>query len=84
MKGVKSPEPGQESILGVIGPLASQSIEDLDLFQRVVLDQEPWDIETSLVPVPWKKVSPPTKDINIAIMWDDGYVSLCLRVDLHD
>ncbi|KAL4869380.1 hypothetical protein BDV12DRAFT_196430 [Aspergillus spectabilis] len=74
MKGVKSPEPGQESILGVIGPLASQSIEDLDLFQRAVLDQEPWDVETSLVPAPWKRVNPPTKDIKIAIMWDDGCV----------
>lgn len=71
--GLKSPEPGQESILGVVGPLSSQSIEDLNLFQRAVLDQEPWDIETSLVPVPWKD-SRPTKNMTVAIMWDDGYV----------
>jgi Asp-tRNA(Asn)/Glu-tRNA(Gln) amidotransferase A subunit family amidase len=70
--GLKLPEPGHESILGVIGPLASQSVEDLDLFQRAALAQEPWDIETSLVPAPWRRVSP-TKDMTVAIMWDDGY-----------
>ncbi|BCS30399.1 uncharacterized protein APUU_80702S [Aspergillus puulaauensis] len=72
--GLKSPEPGQESILGVVGPLSSQSIEDLNLFQRAVLNQEPWDIETSLVPVPWKDARP-TKNMTVAIMWDDG----CIR-----
>ncbi|PYI12048.1 amidase [Aspergillus sclerotiicarbonarius CBS 121057] len=73
MTGAKAPEPGHESIRGVIGPLASQSVEDLDLFQRAVIDQEPWDIETSLAPVPWKRVDP-TRDMTVAIMWDDGYV----------
>jgi Asp-tRNA(Asn)/Glu-tRNA(Gln) amidotransferase A subunit family amidase len=63
---------GQESIRCVVGPLAAQSVEDLDLFQRAVIDQEPWDTETSLVPIPWKRVQP-NKDITVAIMWDDGY-----------
>ncbi|PKY05612.1 fatty-acid amide hydrolase [Aspergillus campestris IBT 28561] len=71
--GLKIPEPGEEAILGVVGPLASQSIEDLDLFQRAVLDQEPWDQETGLVPVPWKRVQP-NKGMTVAIMWDDGVV----------
>lgn len=70
--GIKAPE-GQESIRGVVGPLASRSIEDLELFQRAVVDQEPWDIETSLVPVPWRRVTP-TKDMTVGIMWDDGCV----------
>ena len=39
-----------------------------------MLDQEPWDIETSLVPLPWRKVQP-TKDITVGIMWDDGIVA---------
>ncbi|PWY69866.1 amidase [Aspergillus sclerotioniger CBS 115572] len=73
LTGAKAPEPGHEAIRGVIGPLASQSVEDLDLFQRAVIDQEPWDIDTSLAPVPWKRVNP-TKDMTVAIMWDDGYV----------
>ncbi|PLB40536.1 fatty-acid amide hydrolase [Aspergillus candidus] len=71
--GLKSPEAGEEAILGVVGPLASQSIEDLDLFQRAVIDQEPWDQETGLVPVPWKRVQP-NKEMTVAIMWDDGVV----------
>jgi Asp-tRNA(Asn)/Glu-tRNA(Gln) amidotransferase A subunit family amidase len=69
--GIKAAAVGQESIRGVVGPLASLSLEDLELFQRVVLDQEPWDVDTSLVPLPWKRVVP-SRDITIAIMWDDG------------
>jgi hypothetical protein len=51
--------------------MASTSIEDLELFQKAVLDQEPWDDETSLMPVPWRTVMP-TRDMTVAIMWDDG------------
>ncbi|EAW13376.1 fatty-acid amide hydrolase [Aspergillus clavatus NRRL 1] len=71
--GTKIPCPGQESIRGTLGPLASQSIEDLDLFQRALIDQEPWEIETSLVPIPWKRVAP-TRNMTVGIMWDDGCV----------
>lgn len=68
----KSPGPGQESIHGTAGPLASQSVEDLNLFQRAVIDQEPWETETSLVPLPWRQVKA-TKNMTVGIMWDDGY-----------
>lgn len=71
--GCRVASAGQESIKGAIGPLASQCIEDLELFQRAVIDQEPWEVETSLVPLPWKRVEP-TKDITVGIMWDDGIV----------
>lgn len=73
MNGIKAAGAGQESIRGVIGPLASQSIGDLELFQKVVIDQEPWNLETSLAPVPWMRVTP-TRDITIGIMWNDGCV----------
>lgn len=73
--GLKVAASGQETIHGVVGPLASSSIEDLELFQRAVLEHEPWDIETSLVPVPWKTVAP-TRDMTVAIMWDDGCVMI--------
>ncbi|EKV15948.1 Glutamyl-tRNA(Gln) amidotransferase subunit A, putative [Penicillium digitatum] len=71
--GLKAAASGQETIRGVIGPMASCSMEDLELFQRAVLEQEPWGIETSLMPVPWKTVAP-TRDMTVAIMWDDGCV----------
>lgn len=62
---------GQESIRCVIGPLAASSVDDLDLFMSSVIDQEPWDIETSLVAMPWKRINP-NKDFTVGIMWDDG------------
>ncbi|KAJ5571881.1 hypothetical protein N7535_005541 [Penicillium sp. DV-2018c] len=73
MGGIKAAASGQETIRGVVGPMSTSSIEDLVLFQKAVLEQEPWEIETSLVPVPWKSV-PPTKDMTVGIMWDDGCV----------
>lgn len=75
LHGLKTGEGGQESIRPVIGPLASQSIEDLELFQQVVIDQEPWELETSLVPLPWRRVTP-TRNMTVGIMWDDGCVHL--------
>jgi Asp-tRNA(Asn)/Glu-tRNA(Gln) amidotransferase A subunit family amidase len=70
--GIKVASAGQENIRGVVGPLSSCSIADLELFQRAVLDQEPWDVETSLMPLHWRNVAP-TRDMTVAIMWDDGY-----------
>ncbi|KAK5047350.1 hypothetical protein LTR84_006873 [Exophiala bonariae] len=71
-KGVVLPGQGQESIRCVISPLAN-SIEDINLFQSAVLDQEPWEEETSLTPLPWRTVGPyKPQDIRVGIMWDDG------------
>ncbi|KAF4464733.1 glutamyl-tRNA(gln) amidotransferase subunit A [Fusarium albosuccineum] len=65
---------GQESVRCVISPLAN-SVEDLNLFQSAVLDQEPWEVETSLVPLPWKRIEPFTPEqITVGIIWDDGLV----------
>ncbi|RDW59861.1 fatty-acid amide hydrolase [Coleophoma cylindrospora] len=71
-KGVILAGDGQESIKCVIGPL-SNSLSDIELFQSTVLDQEPWDEETSLVPLPWKEVTP-AKEFTVGILRDDGIV----------
>ncbi|KAH9242542.1 hypothetical protein K456DRAFT_1820166 [Colletotrichum gloeosporioides 23] len=63
---------GQESIRGVAGPLG-QSVDDLDRFMSAMLGAEPWQTETSLVPLPWRQVAL-KKDINIGVMFDDGCV----------
>lgn len=63
---------GQESIKGIIGPLG-QSMNDIWTFQKTVMDQQPWDIETSLVPVPWRGEFEASRDITVGIMFDDGY-----------
>lgn len=71
-KGVCIPGLGQESIRCVLSPLAN-SIADLDLFQKVIIDQEPWEEETQLVPLPWKRREPfKTGDFTIGVIWDDG------------
>ncbi|RDW87885.1 hypothetical protein BP5796_03579 [Coleophoma crateriformis] len=70
--GIELPGAGQESIKCVIGPFAN-SIDDIDLFMKVALDQEPWDTEVSLLPLPWKSVES-SKDITVGIMWTDGIV----------
>ncbi|KAI8284110.1 putative amidase [Colletotrichum sp. SAR11_57] len=51
----------------------ANSIADLDLFQKVIIDQEPWEEETQLVPLPWKRREPyKTGDFTIGVIWDDG------------
>ncbi|CAG8978766.1 hypothetical protein HYALB_00012498 [Hymenoscyphus albidus] len=67
---------GMESIVGVVGPL-THCVKDLRLFQEVVLASEPWNIEPSLVRMPWnpegKDMQLPKK-LKIGIIWDDGVV----------
>lgn len=71
--GLNGISAGQESIRGCVGPLA-RSLSDITLFQKAVLDQAPWDFETSLVPLPWKALSPSRKP-RIGVMMDDGQVT---------
>lgn len=71
MAGIQVAALGQETIHGVVGPMASSSLEDCELFSKAVLDQKPWSVERTLVPLPWRTVTP-TRDVTIAIMWDDG------------
>ncbi|KAF5589021.1 general amidase [Fusarium subglutinans] len=74
-KGVCLPGAGQESTRCVVSPLANTA-EDLALFQKAVLDQEPWEIETSLLPQPWKQPSSlEPGSFTIGVMWEDGYLS---------
>ncbi|KAL8369757.1 hypothetical protein RB595_000206 [Gaeumannomyces hyphopodioides] len=69
--GITLPGLGQESIRCVVSPLAN-SVRDLELFERAILEQEPWELETSCPPIPWKKAEPvvPSK-VTIGVMWDD-------------
>lgn len=62
---------GQEHLRGCVGPLA-QDMNGLIAFQKAVWNQEPWDIETSLVPLPWREAKPSMDTITVGIMFDDG------------
>ncbi|KAF7550000.1 hypothetical protein G7046_g8158 [Stylonectria norvegica] len=73
-KGIQAAGAGQESIRPIVSPLAN-SAADLNLFQKVLLDQEPWEEETSLVPMPWRDIAPLTAEkLTIGVIWDDGVV----------
>ncbi|KAH6683380.1 fatty-acid amide hydrolase [Halenospora varia] len=73
-KGVSLAGEGQESIRCTLGPLCN-SLRDVDLFQNAVLTYEPWEEETSLVPIPWR-IMPVPEDFVVGIMWDDGVAQL--------
>lgn len=66
---------GQESIPSVCGPLA-RSVEDIELFMKHYINEgHPWNYDPWALRIPWKDIPvPSTKDITIAIMWDDEIV----------
>ncbi|KAL7665386.1 amidase [[Candida] zeylanoides] len=66
---------GQESVLGVVGPLA-RSIADLELWMKHYINGgKPWMLDQSCIPLPWRTVQPPKPaDLKIAVMYDDGLV----------
>jgi amidase len=65
---------GMENIIGVVGPLAT-CIADIDLFQRVVLANDPWKYESSLIRMPWSPSSwPIPSKLKIGIIYDDCVV----------
>jgi len=68
--GIFLPGEGQESIRCVIGPL-TRSLDDVELLMKTALDQEPWEAELSLVPLPWRTVKK-SKTITVGVMWSDG------------
>ncbi|RDW87968.1 hypothetical protein BP5796_03662 [Coleophoma crateriformis] len=72
--GIKAAGLGQESMHGVLGPLA-HSIDDIDLFMKSILDQKPWVVDPSLVPVPWRPVDAVPSKITVAMLADDGIVT---------
>ncbi|CAF3911602.1 unnamed protein product [Rotaria sp. Silwood1] len=73
LQGVMVAQIGRESIIAVLGPLARKR-EDINLFMKTVLDTEPWLRDPSLVPIPWRSISLNSKNLTIAVMWDDGIV----------
>lgn len=73
--GLISGGTGQESVVGVIGPMA-RSIEDINLWMDAALTHgKPWLNDGNVVNIPWRKVeTPAAKDLSIAVIYDDGLV----------
>jgi amidase len=58
--------------MAVIGPLAA-STRDLNLFMKAVIDPEPWKVDPTLIPLPWREVKLKKEDLIVAVMYDDGW-----------
>ncbi|OAL38221.1 hypothetical protein AYO20_02673 [Fonsecaea nubica] len=72
LKGMKHVMNGKDSVLATFGPL-TQSRETINLFMKVILDNEPWRYDPSLTVKKWtpEKLTQPLK---VAIEWSDGVV----------
>lgn len=64
---------GQESVIGVSGPMA-KTLEEIVLWARTIVGQQPWLRDPKCLPIPWRSVEP-KKSLKIGIMWDDGFVT---------
>lgn len=67
--------PGQESVPGVIGPLA-RSVPDINYWMENYLNiGKPWENDATIIRAPWRKVDIPNiKDLKIAFIFDDEIV----------
>ncbi|KAJ5381672.1 uncharacterized protein N7496_004100 [Penicillium cataractarum] len=64
---------GQETVNGVIGPLA-KSLEEIVLWARVIIGQNPWIRDPKCLPIPWRSVEMKER-LKIAVLWNDGVVT---------
>ncbi|KAI5970133.1 hypothetical protein CANMA_000744 [Candida margitis] len=72
-RGLVGGEGGQESVVGVLGPL-SRTIEDINLFMKSYInDGKPWLRDPWSLPMEWREVPvPELSKLKIAVVRDDG------------
>lgn len=79
MGGLVAPGGGAEQIVPTVGPL-STSAAGLELFMQVLIGQEPWKRDPSLVPLSWRSgmlsrsSGSGKRKLKIGILADDGVV----------
>ena len=70
---------GEEQVIPVIGPI-SRSLEGIKTFMKTIIDQKPWLLDSSMLPLPWKTTSllrtdsSGRKKLRVGILADDGIV----------
>ncbi|EGW34475.1 uncharacterized protein SPAPADRAFT_70583 [Spathaspora passalidarum NRRL Y-27907] len=66
---------GQESVPGVMGPLA-RSVDDIELFMESYINEgKPWEYDACILPMAWRKLEKPNpSDLTLAVIRDDGLV----------
>ena len=58
-------------VLSSIGP-QGHSVRDMELFVRVVIDSEPWDLAESAIAVPWRRIQPPYRKLRLGMILEDN------------
>ncbi|KAI9375110.1 amidase signature domain-containing protein [Aspergillus egyptiacus] len=61
---------GQEAVMSVNGPMAP-TLEEIILYSKTVIGQEPWMRDPKCLPIPWRSIEP-KKTLRIAVLWNDG------------
>ncbi|CAE6496540.1 unnamed protein product [Rhizoctonia solani] len=74
--GLVTPYQGQEDIALITGPLA-HSIRDLELFCRVILGYQPWNIDVNALSIPWNQslAESGSEKLVVGLFTDDGIVA---------
>lgn len=61
---------GQEAVNSVNGPMAP-TLEEIVLWSKTVVGQQPWLRDPKVLPIPWRTVTPKPV-LKIAVLWNDG------------
>ncbi|KAF7903925.1 hypothetical protein EAF00_001259 [Botryotinia globosa] len=75
--GLSGAHDGMESVIGVVGPIAT-CLADVELFCQTLLDAQPWRGEVGLLPIPWgcREVvaaeNEENRKLKIGIIYTDG------------
>jgi amidase len=57
-------------ILSTTGPEA-HSVRDMELFMKVIIDSEPWNLTESVIGVPWRRKLPPDRKLRLGLLLED-------------
>jgi amidase len=82
-EGMATSLDGQNSILSVVGPLAT-SVRSLTLLMKSVLSQEPWLHDPLVAEIPWREQhreqalhnGANMKNLTFGVLWNDGEASI--------
>ncbi|OCK82283.1 fatty-acid amide hydrolase [Lepidopterella palustris CBS 459.81] len=64
---------GQEAVNSVNGPMG-KTLDDIELFSRVIVGLEPWLHDPKCLPIPWRSVQPKAR-LKLGVLWHDGMVT---------
>lgn len=70
--GMNTSMPGQEGIPSVYSPMA-RTLDDLVYFTKSIVSMQPWTLDYTVHPIPWRETEPKAK-LKVGLMSSDGVV----------